>query len=49
MFSRTIIEMAAKLARGRFENIRFFDKEDDAWKFLRGVIAQEEAAKSVAS
>jgi hypothetical protein len=47
--ARTIVQMAAKVARGRFENIRFFDREEDAWKYLRSVIAQEQATKTAAS
>jgi hypothetical protein len=42
-FSRMIVEMASKLARRRFENIQFFDTEDQAWAFLRKLIAEEPA------
>jgi hypothetical protein len=41
-FSQTIVQMASKLARRRFENISFFQTEDQAWKFLRELITQEQ-------
>jgi hypothetical protein len=42
-FSQTIVQMASKLARRRFENIHFFQSEEQAWTFLREQIAQEQA------
>ncbi len=42
--SQTIIQMASKLARRRYENIHFFNTADEAWTFIRKVIADEKVS-----
>src|SRR5690349_1195029 len=38
-FGRTIVEMACRIAG--FNHVRFFASPDDAWKYLRQVLAEE--------
>ena len=40
LFSQTIVQLASKLAR-HGDTIYFFKTEDEAWAFLRKVIAEE--------